>query len=222
MSRRCIEDRTFDSVRVTPVADAVARNRAVLDRLALTGMDYGLPWFIPARLDEPISFRRAGKTALFSHVSVSAFGLGGDIPRPEEQPLQSGMSIEAAPIVSMRLQNGADAKSGVVTRVKYADFEVSEMEFAGSVPDFSGRLIPESFSVQRGNHHTITEADREALDYDVSEPANFVYGGEELMAIGGPADRGDIARLAARTIDATTQIYGVFGQAMLNKLARLG
>ena len=63
----------------------------------------------------------------------------------------------------MRLQQGANTKSGIVTSVNYAEFEVHEIDFADGTPDLSDRLVPITFSVQRGDHYTITEAERAEL-----------------------------------------------------------
>jgi hypothetical protein len=192
----------FERVRVKPVAEAIERNSVALGRIVNTGMSHELATFPVMELPSPVSFRRAGVARRFTHVLPVAYAVGGDFP---DKSRLRGAPVEVYPQLSMRLQEGQVATSGLIAKIHFAELSIPEEDFlANDGPDISGLLTPETFDVQRGDHFT---------------EENYVYGGDRDLSIGGNSDRGDLARLTAMALDATATLLSGHSQEQLDQLA---
>src|ERR1700733_7706326 len=116
-------DPNFETVRVKPVQDAYEAHRSTLARIVNIGATHEWGGFPAHRLPNTVTFRRAGRAGLnLTHVQPVAFGVYSDAPDIQHVGLQ-GQDIDVFPSLSMRLQQGSSADTGIVAVLRFAELE---------------------------------------------------------------------------------------------------
>ncbi|HSW79678.1 MAG TPA: hypothetical protein VLG47_02775 [Candidatus Saccharimonadales bacterium] len=185
---------------VKPVRAAIERNRAAIGRIVNTAAYYELATFPAMQMAEVVRFPRAESMHL-THLLPVAFAVGGDAPErnhPRNRP------VELYPRLSMRLQDGVTAASGIIARIDFADLMLPEEAFQNGAPDISALLEPTTFDVALGEHFS---------------QENQTFGGERELTIGGHYDKGELAILTAIAINETVALLGSYSQEELMQLA---
>lgn len=181
--------------RKLQVTEAYARNVEPLTELIYGGGDSCFARVPSLELPVPVTFRGKAHT----HMSVERFQ-AGDFTLESNKTL-----IRFTPVLSLMLQQESGAETGLVTEIDYAPFGMSRRHLVGDshMPRCEGILIPDAFGVVRGGRH-----------FDESPSAEVLGGGE----FGTEAEEGDLARLVARTIDATGELVRGIGYGVLAEM----
>src|SRR6266568_6052198 len=187
--------------KVGSVAKAIAQHAEVLNRVISVGMEHELAYFPVLRLEEPISFSRSRKR-VFTHFQPAAYAIGDHYPNLISSSEHDAV-VDIEPLLSIRLQEDAAATRGIVTRLHYRGFTLQDSEFSSGTPDISELLVPETYSLESGDH----------FDEDPRP-----YGGS-LVRVGGEQDRGRLALLVCRALAATAIVLGEHTQEELVQLA---
>lgn len=187
------------------ISEALTRNRAEVNQLIFGSPEEG--WGLrPFPLSRVIHFRETR----FGYASVETF-----LSTHPSEATGSTMDIAAHLSVMLLPVPDLEPEHGVVTTVTYDDMldvdtsQVDLTEWAqGRVPDSWGALlVPGSFQVYRGTHFEEVGTDE----------ARHLGGGK----FGTDAEIGDVARLAAQTIDVTAEAVRLIGyEALIGQYAK--
>jgi len=186
------------------VAHTYSKHAEVLDRVVSTvGMNRELSDFPVLELQEPIPFRRSGKT--YTHLHPATYGVGGDHPGNPSPHDRSEVWI--SPQLSLLLLeeevtiSGLNKATGVVCRVDYMEFGLRAAEFADGSPNIERILTPRTYDVQKGTHFSPDE--------------NSTYEGGRAIPLGSERDQGDLARFASKVLTEAAVLLSAYSQEEL-------